>query len=371
MDVCCKPVNAHWLHMSHNFYDSDGGDANDALIVCKGNCNNASWVSSGGDPNSFARAYVAGNVSGDGLSTINNEGNETNPFPAPGVNTLDTCSAAPWVVSEAGVRPLDSVDQQYISAISLSGCPTTAPNAAPTAKAGPDRTVPVGMDVTFDGSGSTDPDGDLLTYSWDFGDANTGTGAVVTQRYAAPGTYTVTLTVDDGDLSHSDTASVNVTLTPQPSYTLLVHAGGGSYTDSTGHRWSADQPHSPGRWGYVGGRTNSTRDPIANTVDDPLYQSERNGNFSYQFDVPNGRYDVVLHFAEIYWKGLGQRLFDVLIEGVLGLDNYDIYKAAGHDVAIALTLNGIQVGDGQLNIKFVNVKDSAKVSAIEVSSSLP
>ena len=163
-------------NVTDNFYDSNGGDARDAVMVCKGDCNNTSRVGAGGDPNSFATAFVAGNISGDGISTINNEGNLTSPIPAPAVDTWDPCTAGHMVLSGAGVRPLDSVDQQYISAISLSRCSSIDPNAAPTANAGSDRTEPVGQGVTFDGSGSTDPDGDPLTYHWDFDDGTTDHG---------------------------------------------------------------------------------------------------------------------------------------------------------------------------------------------------
>jgi Malectin domain len=76
-----------------------------------------------------------------------------------------------------------------------------------------------------------------------------------------------------------------------------------------------------------------------------------------------------LHFAEIYWKNPGERLFDVLIEGVLVLDNYDIYRAAGHDAAISLPFSAISVQDGQLNIDFVGVKQKASVSAVYIQTS--
>jgi Malectin domain/Bacterial TSP3 repeat len=152
---------------------------------------------------------------------------------------------------------------------------------------------------------------------------------------------------------------------------LAVNAGGGSYIGGDATPWSADQSYTPGGWGYVGGKTYSTKDAIANTEDDSLYRSERYGTFSYKFDIPNGSYDVTLYFAEIYHNSSGRRLFDVYIEDTLEVDNFDIYATTGHDKATSLTIPDVVVDDGQLNINFVTVKDSAKISAIFISSSSP
>jgi len=69
----------------------------------------------------------------------------------------------------------------------------------------------VGEAVTFDGSGSSDSDGSIVSYSWDFGDGSTGSGAIVTHAFGASVTYQVTLTVTDDDgASGSVTKSVKV-----------------------------------------------------------------------------------------------------------------------------------------------------------------
>ncbi len=70
-------------------------------------------------------------------------------------------------------------------------------NHQPRAVPGPD-VISCSSALDFDGSSSVDPDGDALTYSWDFGDGETANGVVVTHIFAAGGTFPVTLTVDDG-----------------------------------------------------------------------------------------------------------------------------------------------------------------------------
>ena len=55
-----------------------------------------------------------------------------------------------------------------------------------------------GSAIAFDASGSTDADGDALTYAWTFGDGATGTGVAPAHTYADNGQYTVSVTVTDG-----------------------------------------------------------------------------------------------------------------------------------------------------------------------------
>ncbi|MGH7855696.1 MAG: S8 family serine peptidase [Candidatus Binatia bacterium] len=69
-----------------------------------------------------------------------------------------------------------------------------------------------GLTVGVDGSESSDPDGDALSYLWDFGAGGTATGAAASHTYAAGGTYTITLAVNDGN-GGSDTEVKSVTVT--------------------------------------------------------------------------------------------------------------------------------------------------------------
>ncbi len=69
-----------------------------------------------------------------------------------------------------------------------------------------------GLTVGFNGSASSDPDNgpQPLSYSWDFGDGTGSTAVSPSHTYAAPGSYTVSLTVSDGDLSDVSTQAVSV-----------------------------------------------------------------------------------------------------------------------------------------------------------------
>lgn len=81
--------------------------------------------------------------------------------------------------------------------------------------------------VTVDASGSTDSDGAIASYAWDFGDGGTATGSTAGHTFAAAGTFAITLTVtDNSGATATATETVEVTGTSStPSDKALVASG--------------------------------------------------------------------------------------------------------------------------------------------------
>jgi outer membrane protein OmpA-like peptidoglycan-associated protein len=95
----------------------------------------------------------------------------------------------------------------------VAAAPPPPANRPPTALAKCPAEAEANTLVTFDASGSSDPDGNPLTYKWDFGDGTTSsfTFPNATHRYARAGNFTVRLTVDDGR-GGSDTTTCTVAI---------------------------------------------------------------------------------------------------------------------------------------------------------------
>jgi PKD repeat protein len=107
----------------------------------------------------------------------------------------------------------------------LSGSATTTATVAaapPVAKAGGPYSGAVGTAVNFSANGSTDPQGQALSYAWSFGDGTKGTGASPSHTYAAGGTYLVSLDVTNTSNLTSAAATTAVVTSQAP----MANAGG-------------------------------------------------------------------------------------------------------------------------------------------------
>jgi hypothetical protein len=143
---------------------------------------------------------------------------------------------------------------------------------------------------------------------------------------------------------------------------IRVNAGGPAYTDALGNIWAADN-------GFTGGGTFSTGSPIANTADKTLYQSEHfgdSGGLEYITPAANGQYTVTLKFAEIYFTSVGQRVFNIVINGNTVQTNFDPFAAAGGANTAVDKTYPVTVTTGVIDIKLVAVVQNPKISAIEI-----
>lgn len=112
-------------------------------------------------------------------------------------------------------RSTDSANNTTTDTISVT-VDNPVPNQPPTAAF---TATCDGMTCSFDASTSTD-DAGIVSYTWDFGDGNTGTGVTADHTYAAPGTYTVELTVQDAE---SLTDSTSTAVSPaEPVATMIL-----------------------------------------------------------------------------------------------------------------------------------------------------
>lgn len=146
------------------------------------------------------------------------------------------------------VATLTVTDNMGLSATATTDVEVQAPNQLPVASFTHNA---VGLQLSVDASASSDPDGDLLSYSWDFGDGSpAATTASLVHEYAEPGSYLVTLTVtDDRGGAASTTAEVTIedqgNQPPAASFTvdvqdLLVNVDASASSDPDGTITSYD-----------------------------------------------------------------------------------------------------------------------------------
>ena len=83
-------------------------------------------------------------------------------------------------------------------------------NRVPVANAGGPYTAFIGAPLNFNGSASSDPDGDQITFNWTYGDGSNGTGPTPVHTYTATGVFGVALTVTDGTLYSVATTTATI-----------------------------------------------------------------------------------------------------------------------------------------------------------------
>lgn len=163
---------------------------------------------------------------------------------------------------------------------------------------------------------------------------------------------------------------------------------------NAGQIWIPEQEYHTGSWGYVGGqvmrpRYSSGARPafeanILGTSIDPVFQTQRAGLEAFKADVPNGKYYVYLYFAELAGPVKGkpmpynlgndiltgditpERVFDVAINGKTVLEEFDLSKTYGNNVAVIKKFP-IDVCDGSgVTVSFKAIKGLPVLNAVRI-----
>lgn len=160
---------------------------------------------------------------------------------------------------------LTVTDADGAQATKQAAVTVTAPNVAPTAR----FTASVSAQtLTVDGSGSSDPDGSIAQYQWDFGDGSSATGATPQQHtYAAGGTFDVSLTVTDdrGATNTATRAVVIVAPNASPTAALAASAEGLTVTVDGSASSDPDGSISSFAWDFGDGAQATGSTPAAHT----------------------------------------------------------------------------------------------------------
>ncbi|MFZ3200919.1 MAG: malectin domain-containing carbohydrate-binding protein [Candidatus Acidiferrales bacterium] len=111
---------------------------------------------------------------------------------------------------------------------------------------------------------------------------------------------------------------------------------------------------------------------VTNPAPAAVYQSGRDGVFSYTIPgfVAGSSHVVRLHFCETYWTAIGQRVFNVSINGTPVLTNFDIFKTAGgQNIANIQQFTENANANGQFVIQFTSVVNNSLINGIEIDAS--
>jgi len=143
----------------------------------------------------------------DGQTVVYTTQASTNFWTLPTLSFTD--SGVPGGTHSYQVRIKDPFNNSLMSPVSNTVTVIGAANQPPVASF---TSSTANLVASFNGSGSSDPDGTISSYAWNFGDNTTGTGATPQHTYAAAGTYSVTLTVtDNAGATNAVTKPVTVT----------------------------------------------------------------------------------------------------------------------------------------------------------------
>jgi beta-galactosidase len=165
------------------------------------------------------------------------------------------------------------------------------------------------------------------------------------------------------------------------------------YDEKTAQTWIPEQEYKPGSWGYVGGQVYSMKGStrtgygatknILGTDLDPIYQTQRTGIEQFKLDVPDGEYEITLHFAEFlspangndlaYNLGFGpppeefkERSFNVSVNGKEVLSGFNNSEYLQPERAVATKHHVTAINNEGITVAFKAIKGETILNGIQV-----
>ncbi|MBE0538052.1 MAG: hypothetical protein IH624_20510 [Phycisphaerae bacterium] len=158
---------------------------------------------------------------------------------------------------------------------------------------------------------------------------------------------------------------------------LVVRVACGAYqpyTDKDGNLWLPDEVKAPGAsLSPLDGMTveRAEQFEVPDVAFPQIFRTERYSMSAYEFNLPNGKYTVRLHFAECFTgiTGVGQRVYSFAVQGQQPEKDFDLWKQAGGPYkAIQREYKGVAVTDGKLRIAFTPNVENPAINGIEIFS---
>jgi hypothetical protein len=240
-----------------------------------------------------------------------------------------------------------------------------SPMIVSPATASPDSAT-VGQAIAFLVSAS-DPDGDPLSYTWDFGDGSTASGAAVLHVYAVIDTYTATVNVSDGrGGSEASTVMVTINGTQPPSIKVNFQPAGAQipsgYLADTGAAF-ADRGNGCS-YGWNDNNAGNARDRNSALSPDQRYDTLNclqlaGVSHIWEIAVPNGNYQVKIVGGDSSYPDSKLR---ITVEGVLVV-NFDLTPLRRW----AEGTQTVTVSDGRLTIGNGTGSYNNKICFIEIT----
>jgi beta-galactosidase len=176
----------------------------------------------------------------------------------------------------------------------------------------------------------------------------------------------------------------------------ILLGGTRHFLDSKNQWWQPDHVYEQKGWGSIGGKKfkveNNSRLPygtdknIISTDDDPIYQTQQTGIREYKFNVPPGKYELTLHFAELIGGNVNglpynldnnsrtektdRRIFNVKVNDQLFLDHFNIAEQYGIAKAVTKKLIVTIENNHGINISFEAIEGEPILNAIQIKPGL-